>query len=58
MEYSLELMLPVPIPLYFESQEDTALLWRREFLLPNPRLKHVMLREDSTEYRSCDLGGS
>ena len=56
MEYSPELMLPVPIPYYFESHEDTELLRRREFFLPNPRLKHVMLREDSTRYEIYDMG--
>ena len=56
MEYTLELMLPVPIPYYSESHEDTTLLWRREFFLPNPHLKHVMLREDSTRYGIYDVG--
>ena len=51
MEYSFELVLPVPILHYFESQEDTTIPWWREFFLPNPRLKHVVLREDSTEYK-------
>ena len=56
MEYSPEFMLPVPIPYYFESHEDTVLLRRREFFLPNPRLQHVMLREESPGYGSYDVG--
>ena len=56
MEYSPELVLPVPIPYCYKPHEDMALLRRREFFLPNPRLKHVMLREDSTGYGSYDVG--
>ena len=46
-EYSLEFMPPLPVHHYFESQEGTAPLWRKEFLFPNPRLKHDILREET-----------
>ena len=51
MEY-----FPVLIPYYSESHEDTTLLWLRELFFPNPHLKHVMLREDSTSYGIYDVG--
>ena len=46
-ECPLEFTPPLPVPHYSESREDTAPLWRREFLFPNPRLKHDVLREET-----------
>ena len=52
----LESVPPLPRPRYLESQKDLAPLWRMEFLHPNPRLKHITLREDNTGYGGCDYG--
>ena len=46
-EYSLEFMPPLPVHRYFESQENATPLWQKEFLFPNPHLKHDILREET-----------
>ena len=55
MEYSPELVFPVPIPYCYKPHKDMALLWWREFFLPNHRLQHDMLRKENSRYGKYDV---